>query len=141
MTTCCNIDPNTDVDDLVDKFLASRITPPEPEIIVDPDLPEPSQDTNSSTILLNSPEVVPSTLPVIEVEEADDAINFSNSNHIILKRALIKHFQYAYTNGNIHWPKQFSKTQKKKMPLLQVKSFLLFIYGRQYGRLYGNLLF
>ena len=132
-----NIDPNTDVDDLVDKFLASRITPPEPEIIVDPDLPEPSQDKNSSTILLNSPEVVPSTLPVIEVEEADDAINFSNSNHIILKRALIKHFQYAYTNGNIHWPKQFSKTQKKKMPLLQVRSFLLFIYGR----LYGNLLF
>jgi len=78
--------------------------------------------------------VVPSTLPIMEAdEEADDAINFSNSNHIILKRALIKHFQYAYTNGNILWPKQFSKTQKKKMPLLQVKPFLLFIYGRLYG--------
>ena len=56
-----------------------------------------------------------------------------NSNHIILKRALIKHFQYAYTNGNIHWPKQFSKTQKKKMPLLQVIPFLLFIYKRLHG--------
>ena len=110
--------------------MASRITPPEPDITLDPDLPEPSQDTTSSTISMNSPEVVPSTLPVIEAdEEADDAINFSNSNHIILKRALIKHFQYAYTNGNILWPKQFSKTQKKKMPLLQAKPFLLFIYG------------
>ena len=115
-----NIDPNAAVDDLVDKFLASRMTPPEPDIILDPDLPEPSQDTSSSIISLNSPEVVPSTLPVMEVEEEDNAIHFSNSNHIILKRSLIKHFQYAYTNGNIHWPKQFSKSQKKKMPLLQV---------------------
>jgi hypothetical protein len=98
--------------------------------MLDPDLPEPSQDTSSSDLSLHSPEVIPSTLPVMEGEEVDDAINFSNSNHIILKRALIKHFQYAYTNGNIHWPKQFSKNQKKKMPLLQVKSFLLFIYGR-----------
>ena len=115
-----NIDPNAAVYDLVDKFLASRMTPPEPDIILDPDLPEPSQDTSSSIISLNSPEVVPSTLPVMEVEEEDNAIHFSNSNHIILKRSLIKHFQYAYTNGNIHWPKQFSKSQKKKMPLLQV---------------------
>ena len=109
---CGNIDPNTAVDDLVDKFLASRmITPPEPEIILDPDLPEPSQESASSTL-------VPSTLPVMELEEEDDdATNFSNSNHIILKRALIKHFQYAFSNGNIHWPKQFSKNQKKKMPL------------------------
>ena len=107
---CGNIDPNTAVDDLVEKFLASRIT--------------------SSTLPLNSPEVVPSTLPVMELEEEDDdAANFSNSNHIILKRALIKHFQYAFSNGNIHWPKQFSKNQKKKMPLLQVYPFLLFIDG------------
>jgi hypothetical protein len=125
-----NIDANTALDDLVDKFLASTITPPEPVIMLDPDLPEPSQDTSSSDLSLHSPEVIPSTLPVMEGEEVDDAINFSNSNHIILKRALIKHFQYAYTNGNIHWPKQFSKNQKKKMPLLQVKSFLLFIHGR-----------
>ena len=48
---CGNIDPNTAVDDLVDKFLASRmITPPEPEIILDPDLPEPSQESASSTL-------------------------------------------------------------------------------------------
>jgi hypothetical protein len=126
---CGSIDSNTAVDDLVDKFLASRITPPEPEIILDPDLPEPSQESTSSTLPLNSPEVVPSTLPVMELEEDDDAANFSNSNHIILKRALIKHFQYAFSNGNIHWPKQFSKNQKKKMPLLQVYPFLLFIDG------------
>ena len=101
--------------------------------MLDPDLPEPSQDTSSSNISLNSPKVIPSTLPVMEAEEVDDAINFSNSNHIILKRALIKYFQYAYTNGNIHWPKQFTKNQKKKMPLLQLKSFLVLIYGRRYG--------
>ena len=78
--------------------MASRMTPPEPDIRLDPDLPEPSQDsTSGTTISLNSPEVVPSTLPVLEIEEEDDAINFSNSNHIILKRALIKHFQYSYS--------------------------------------------
>jgi hypothetical protein len=132
-----NIDPNTAVDDLVDNVLASRMSPPEPDIRVDPDLPEPSQDSTSGIISLNSPDVVPCTLPVLETEEEDDAINFSNSNHIILKRALlIKHFQYAYTNGNIHWPKQFSKSQKKKMPLLQVNVFLLFIYGRLLGNRY-----
>ena len=128
-----NIDPNTGIDDLVDNFLASRMTPPEPDIRVDSDLPEPSQDSTGASISLHSPEVIPSTLPVFEIEEENDAINCSNSNHIILKRALIKHFQYAYTNGNIHWPKQFTKTQRRKMPLLQVTSFLIFIYGRLYG--------
>ena len=128
-----NIDPNTAVDDLVDKYLASRMTPPESDIRLDPDIPEPSQDTTSSSISWYSPEMVPSTLPVLEIEEEDDTINFSNSNYKILKRALIKHFQYAYTNGNIYWPKQFSKMQKKKMPLLQVIPFLLFIYGRLHG--------
>ena len=87
-------DYRSNVDDLVDKSLASRITPPEAEVLLDPDLPEPSQESTSSTLPLNSPKVL---------EEEDDAVNFSNSNHIILKRALIKHFAYAYTNGNIHW--------------------------------------
>jgi hypothetical protein len=131
-----NIDPNTGIDDLVDNFLASRMTPPEPDIRVDPDLPEPTQDSTGATISLHSPDVVPSTLPVLEIEEGDDAIHCSNSNHIILKKALIKHFHYAYTNGNIHWPKQFTKTQKKKMPLLQVISFLVFIYGSLLGNRY-----
>ena len=58
-----NIDPNMAIDDLVDNFLASRMTQPEPDIIrLDPELPEPSQDSTSGMISLNSPEVVPCTL-------------------------------------------------------------------------------
>ena len=41
------------------------------------------------------------------------------SNHVILKASLIKHFSYGYTNGQIHWPKCFSKFQRKAMPILR----------------------
>jgi len=61
-------------------------------------------------------------LNVEEDMEADEEPNhFNNSNHIILKAALVKHFTYAYTNGQIHWPKSFSASQKNKMPLLKLR--------------------
>ena len=109
------------------------MTPPEPDIRVDPDLPEPSQDSTGATIPLHSPDVVPSTLPVLEIEEEDDAINCSNSNHLILKRALIKHFQYAYINGNIHWPKPFTKTQRKRCRCYRLNRFLYSYMGDYVG--------
>ena len=38
---------------------------------------------------------------------------------MILKASLIKHFSYGYTNGQIHWPKQFTKFQRSAMPILR----------------------
>jgi hypothetical protein len=66
---------------------------------------------------------VPSTMPIPASNNdvpVDDEINFfANSNHTILKASLIKHITYAYTNGQLHWPKTFSEYQKKRLPLLQ----------------------
>jgi hypothetical protein len=53
------------------------------------------------------------------MEEEEEPQLFSNSNHVILKASLIKHFSYGYTNGQIHWPKCFSKFQRKAMPILR----------------------
>jgi hypothetical protein len=37
-----------------------------------------------------------------------------------LRGSLAKHLQFAYTNGQLQWPKKFTTHQKKVMPLLQV---------------------
>ena len=39
----------------------------------------------------------------------------------VFKDSLRKHMYYAYSNGQIEWPKRFSKFQKDSMPILQVK--------------------
>ena len=53
------------------------------------------------------------------MEEGEEPQHYINSNHVILKASLIKHFSYGYTNGQIHWPKQFTNFQRKAMPILK----------------------
>ena len=98
-----NIDPNTPDEKLYERYVNSTIPLPEPSLVEDPLLPVPSQP-------------IPATAPMEEEEEPQ---LFSNSNHVILKASLIKHFSYGYTNGQIHWPKSFSKFQRKAMPILR----------------------
>jgi hypothetical protein len=98
-----NIDPNTPDEELYERYVNSTIPLPEPSLVEDPLLPVPSQP-------------IPATAPMEEEEEPQ---LFSNSNHVILKASLIKHFSYGYTNGQIHWPKSFSKFQRKAMPILR----------------------
>ena len=82
--------------------------------IRDPMLPVPSQSSgNSAAILAQITQPIAATAPMENWEEPQ---LYSNSNHIILKASLIKHFSYGFTNGQTHWwPKQFSIFQKKAM--------------------------
>ena len=99
-----NIDPNTPEEELYERYVNSTIPLSEPSLVVDdPLLSVPSQ-------------TLPATAPMEEEEEPQ---LFSNSNHVILKASLIKHFSYGYTNGQIRWPKCFSKFQRKAMPNLR----------------------
>jgi hypothetical protein len=98
-----NIDPNTPDEELYERYVNSTVPLPEPSLVEDPLLPVPSQ-------------TIPATAPMEEEEEPQ---LFSNSNYVILKASLIKHFSYGYTNGQIHWPKSFSKFQRKAMPILR----------------------
>ena len=116
-----NIDDSNDNDDelLADPALLEVLVPlPDWPPYTDPDLPAPSQLAD-----LENAVIVPSTMPIAatnnDVPEDDEINFFANSNHSILKASLIKHITYAYTNGQLHWPKSFSEYQKKKLPLLQ----------------------
>jgi hypothetical protein len=53
------------------------------------------------------------------MEEGEEPNFFANENNYIVKASLIKHMTYAYTNGQLRWPKSFSEYQKKVMPLVQ----------------------
>ena len=97
-----NVDPNTPDEELYERYVNSTIPLPEPSLVNDPLLPVPSQ-------------TIPATAPM----EEEEPQLFSNSNHVILKASLIKHFSYGYTNGQIYWPKSFSKFQRKAMPNLR----------------------
>jgi hypothetical protein len=55
---------------------------------------------------------------VVEVEEEVNPI--AEVQQWVLKDALRKHFSYAYSNGQISWPKRFTNFQKNAMPLLMV---------------------
>ena len=56
-----------------------------------------------------------------EVEEVEEEINpIAEVQRWVLKDALRKHFSYAYSNGQIGWPKRFTQFQKQAMPLLLV---------------------
>ena len=47
--------------------------------------------------------------------------------------ALRKHFSYAYSNGQIHWPKRFTHFQKQAtIPLLMVAFSILLCYKNHY---------
>jgi hypothetical protein len=56
-----------------------------------------------------------------EVEEVEEEINpIAEVQRWVLKDALRTHFSYAYSNGQIEWPKRFTQFQKQAMPLLLV---------------------
>ena len=84
-------DPNTPDKELYERYVNSTVPGPEPSLLDDPLLPLPSQ-------------IISATAPM---EDGEEPQLYSNSNHIILKASLIKHFSYGYTNRQIHWPKQF----------------------------------
>ena len=63
-----------------------------------------------------------------EVEEVEELPNpVAEVRQWVLKDALRKHFSYAYSNGQIGWPKRFPHFQKQAMPLLLVRTFLLLL--------------
>ena len=110
-----NIDDSNDNDDdlLADQALLDILVPlPEWPPYVDPDLPAPSQMGDQANAV-----PVPSTMPIPASNNdvpVDDEINFfANSNHTILKASLIKHITYAYTNGQLHWPKTFPSIRRR----------------------------
>jgi hypothetical protein len=89
-----NTDPNTPDEELYERYVNSTIPVPEPSLVDNPLLPVPSQSFPTATA---------------PMEDEEEPQLYSNSNHVILKASLIKHFPYGYTNGQIHWPKQFTK--------------------------------
>ena len=100
------------------RYVTSTVPVPEPCIVEDPHLPAPSQGTiYSAGTQLEPTQRIAATAPM---EEGEELQRYSNSNHhVILNASLIKHFSYGYTNGQIHWPKQFINFQKRAMPILK----------------------
>ena len=60
------------------------------------------------------------------VEEVEEVANpIVAVQQWVLKDALRKHFSYAYSNGQICWPKRFTNFQRQATPLLLVRTLLL----------------
>ena len=58
---------------------------------------------------------------MVDVEEVQELPNpMREQQQWVFKDSLRKHMYYAYSNGQIEWPKRFSKFQKDSMPILQV---------------------
>ena len=75
------------------------------------------------------PGVQPRSTPLDEqmadIEDVEEVPNeVAELQQWVLKEALRNHFSYAYSNGQISWPKRFSSFQKNAMPLLQVLQLL-----------------
>jgi len=98
-----NIDPNTPDEEMYELYVGSTLPVPEPVIVEDPQLPAPSQTSLTSVSQVEPTQRIPATAPM---EEGEEPQHYSNSNH----------FSYGYTNGQIHWPKQFTNFQRKAMP-------------------------
>jgi hypothetical protein len=111
-----NIDPNTPDEEMYELYVGSTLPVPEPVIVEDPHLPAPSQSSATLVSQVEPTQRIPATAPM---EEGEEPQHYSNSNHVILKASLIKHFSYGYTNGQIHWPKQFTNFQRQAMPILR----------------------
>ena len=63
-----------------------------------------------------------------EVEEVEEVPNpIAEVQQWVLKDALRKHFSYAYSNGQIRWPRRFTHFQKQAMPFLMVRTFSLLL--------------
>jgi hypothetical protein len=75
--------------------------------------------------------VIPKKRPenqMIKVEEVEEIANpIAEVQQWVLKDALCKHFSYAYSNGQIGWPKRFTQFQKEAMPLLLVRISSLYL--------------
>ena len=101
-----NIDPNTPDEEMYELYVSGTLPVPEPVIVEDPHLPAPSQSSASAVSQVEPTQRIAATNPM--EEEGEEPQHYSNINHVILKASLIKHFSYGYTNGQIHWPKQFT---------------------------------
>ena len=55
---------------------------------------------------------------VQQVEEVHNPV--AEQQQWVIKEALKKHLSFAYSNGQIQWPRRFTNLQKQKMPLLMV---------------------
>ena len=68
--------------------------------------------------------VVPKIRLVNQMEEVQEVEELPNPiaevQQWVLKDALRKHFSYAYSNGQVQWPKRFTQFQKLAMPLLMI---------------------
>jgi len=53
-----------------------------------------------------------------QVEEVYNPV--AEQQQWVIKEALKKHLSFAYSNGQIQWPRRFTNLQKQKMPLLMV---------------------
>ena len=62
---------------------------------------------------------------VEEVEELPNAMR--EQQQWVFKDALRKQLSYAYSNGQIQWPKRFTKFQKKSMPILARGNYYIFV--------------
>ena len=87
------------------------------------DLPAVENNNNAEDPIF--PEVQPATNPLenqmADVEEVEELPNsMRGQQQWVFKDSLRKHLSYAYSNGQIQWPKRVTNFQKDAMPILQV---------------------
>jgi hypothetical protein len=63
-------------------------------------------------------ELTTARLTQLQIGSQENPIPFSQGNYWMLKKALMKHLNYAYIHGKLEWPKRFSTYQRNTMPLL-----------------------
>jgi hypothetical protein len=85
-----NIEPNTPDEELYKRYVNSMVLVPNPYIVKDPMLPAPCQRSgNSAATPQITQQPIAATAPM---EDGEEPQLYSNSNHVILKASLIKHF-------------------------------------------------
>ena len=86
-----NIDPNTPDEELHKRYVNSTVLVQDPYIVKDPMFPAPCQCSGNSaaTPVQITQQPIAATAPM---EDGEEPQLYSNSNHVILKASLIKHF-------------------------------------------------
>ena len=123
-----NMDPNGEVDDDINNSATNfqDINVLREDEFVDLPLPEDiSSNTQATALEPSGPTFVVTvnseTVTQPDVEDVEEVYNpISEQHNNVIKIALKKHLSYAYSNGQVQWPKRFTEYQKEKMPLLQV---------------------
>ena len=120
------MDPNAEEEVDINNYSINTTSNREDNDYVDLPLPDDiAVNTQSTALEPTAPTIVQtvrsqlgSQVDVEEVEEIYNPICEQHNN--VIKAALKKHLSYAYSNGQVQWPKRFSAYQKEKMPLIQV---------------------